>query len=95
MRYSPYPNVVARELDGAVVLVNLDTSRIFTLNATGSHIWQLLSGPAGPQDLEMLKRRLSEEYEVDRDQLHAEVLDLLRQLQDERLVIGTTVTDPD
>ncbi|MGH9225448.1 MAG: PqqD family protein [Acidimicrobiales bacterium] len=88
MRYAPHPNVVARDLDGSTVLVHLDTSRIFTLNPTGSRVWELLAGPAMNQDLEVLERMLRETFDVDGNRLHREVVGLLTELVDERLVIG-------
>src|SRR4051794_18358209 len=89
MRYSPHPNTIARELDGAVVLVQLDTSRIFTLNATGTRMWELLTGPGKGQDERALEQMLHDQFEVtDDERFHREVLDLLSQLEHERLVIG-------
>jgi len=39
----PHPDVVARQVGDDVVLVHLDTSQIFALNATGARFWELLS----------------------------------------------------
>ena len=87
MRYAPHPNVVARDLDGSTVLVQLDTSRIFTLNATGSRVWELLAAPAPRQDIDAIEGILRNEFEGDEEQLHREVHGLLRELVDERLVV--------
>ena len=86
MRYAPHPNVVARRLDEAVVLVHLDTSRIFTLNTTGSRIWELLSASPHNGDVEALERMLRDEYEDDED-LHDDVVALLRQFEEEQLIV--------
>lgn len=87
MRYAPHPNVVARDLDGSTVLVHLDTSRIFTLNRTGSRIWELLAGPAMNQDVEVLEGLLRDEFGVDEPRLHRELTELLGELVNERLVV--------
>ncbi len=88
MGYVPHPNVVARRLDDATVLVHLDTSRIFTLNPTGGRIWELLTGDAQNLDIAALERMLRDEYQVgDDDQLHRDVRTLLRQLEEEQLVV--------
>ena len=94
MRYVPHPNVVARRLDEAIVLVHLDTSRIFTLNPTGSRIWELLSGEASNADLETLERMLRDQYAVDDEELHDDVLTLMRQLEDEQLVLEAEGNTP-
>jgi hypothetical protein len=36
------PDVMARRLGDAIVLVHLQTNRIYELNATGARIWELL-----------------------------------------------------
>ena len=89
MRYVPQANVVARRLEDAVVLVHLDSSRIFTLNATGSRIWDLLTEDSQGGDPESLERKLRDEYNVDTEQLHSDVMTLLGQLEDERFVLRT------
>jgi hypothetical protein len=94
MRYEPHPNVVARHLDDVIVLVHLDTSRIFTLNPTGTRIWELLTGPARDQDVGALEQMLREQYEVDDERLHGEIMDLLGQMEDERLVVGADRDKP-
>ena len=92
MRYEPHPNVVTRELDGAVVLVHLDTSRIFTLNPTGSRVWAMLSDRDGETDLTTLERLLGDDYDVDGERLHQERVTLLGQLEEERLGVARATT---
>lgn len=94
MRYEPHPSVVTRELDGAVVLVHLETSRIFTLNPTGSRIWALLSEQPGDHDLDTLQQTLRNDYDVDDERLHEELVTLLGQLQKENLVVARTTATP-
>ena len=40
--YRPADHVTYRRLDDEMVLVNLRTNRIFTLNASGTRIWELI-----------------------------------------------------
>jgi len=94
MGYAPHPNVVARELDGSTVLVHLDTSRIFTLNATGSRIWELLAGPAQNEGADVIAQILRSEFDIDDNRLQREVRDLLAELVDEQLVIDPKVDSP-
>jgi hypothetical protein len=94
MIYQPHPNVVTRELDGATVLVHLDTSRIFTLNPTGGRVWALLDDQDGEYTLVTLERLLGEDYDVDGGRLHDELVTLLAQLEEERLVIPRATAKP-
>ena len=46
-------------VDDEVVLVNLQTNRIFALNPTGARFWELLEGGAGRAEIEeTLARRV-------------------------------------
>ena len=93
MRYLPHPNVVARLVDGEIVLVHLETNRIFTLNVTGTHIWEILNGDEEVGDLQTLERRLQEQYDVDDDVLHADITALLRQFEEEQLMVHDSGAD--
>jgi hypothetical protein len=77
------PNVVAQRVDDQVVLVNLETNRIFALNPTGARLWELLS--AGHSESE-IRARLTEEYKVEPTELDAEVDRLMHELNGESLV---------
>src|SRR5215510_5014894 len=43
----PNPDVIAKRLDDAAVLVHLGTNRIFELNGTGMRVWELLGQGLG------------------------------------------------
>ena len=77
------PDVVARRLGDAGILVHLSSNRIFELNATGMRIWELL---ADGLDDETLSRTLSTEFNIDERDCSAEVRRLLDELQDAGLL---------
>jgi len=79
----PSPDVVARRVDDEVVLVNLQTNRIFALNPTGARFWELLEGGAGRVEIE---EKLIEEYEASPDEIRASIDALVEELRSERLV---------
>jgi hypothetical protein len=82
-RPTPSAHVVSQELDGEVVLVQLQTNRIYALNATGARFWELLrAGVTVPE----IRRRLLEEYEVTEAVIDEEIASLLAMLRAERLV---------
>ena len=80
---SPSPDVVSRQVGDEVVLVHLQTNRIFALSPTGARFWELLSdGRSRPE----IEEQFLEEYDVSREQVSAEIDDLVETLQGEGLV---------
>ena len=80
---TPDSDVIVTELDGEAVLLNLDTKLYFSLNATGVAIWKLL---AEDLTLGQIGERLFQEYDVTPEKAQQCVLDLVSQLNDEKLV---------
>ena len=79
----PNPDVIAKRLDQATVLVEISTSRIFELNETGTRIWDLLGQGL---NVEQIVQHLVLEFEVENSQAAEEVRTLLSQLRDQGLV---------
>lgn len=80
----PSADVVATTLpDGGVVLLNLGTKRYFTLNETGSMIWDLLGKQfsAGAMAAELAAR-----FDVSPEQAGESVRRLLNELAAQKLV---------
>jgi hypothetical protein len=77
------PDVVARRLEDEIVLVNLATNHIFSLNRTGGRYWELLDEGLGHDAIVM---RLLDEFEVDRPTLEREIADITARLRREGLV---------
>lgn len=88
-RAIPDDAVVARELEGETVLLNLDTGIYFGLDVIGTRIWRLIG--AG-ESLDRVLAALLAEYDVDAAPLERDLLDFIDQLQGRGLV---TVTGPD
>jgi Coenzyme PQQ synthesis protein D (PqqD) len=80
------PDVVARRLEDEIVLVNLTTNRIFSLNRTGGRYWELLDEGL---EQEVIVGRLLDEFDVDRPTLEQEIADITVQLRREGLVSDT------
>jgi len=79
----PSPDVVWRRLNDEVVLVHLPTNRIFSLNATGARLWELLSEDGSRAAIE---ERIRKEFGVTREEVTAAVEALISELLRERLV---------
>lgn len=74
---------IACQVGGEAVILQLDDAIYYGLNQVGARIWQLLQEP----------RRVSEivdvivaEYEVERERCLQDVLELVAELRDRRLV---------
>jgi Coenzyme PQQ synthesis protein D (PqqD) len=79
----PNPEVIAKRLDQATVLVDISTSRIFELNETGTRIWELLGHGL---NVEQIVQHLVSEFEVEDSQAAEDLKALLSQLRDQGLV---------
>jgi hypothetical protein len=82
-RLEPSQDVVGQRLGDEVVLVSLETNRIFELNRTGARFWELLQSE---NDRSRIEAQLLEEFEVTEEELSAEVDRLIKSLNDEELI---------
>jgi Coenzyme PQQ synthesis protein D (PqqD) len=82
-RLEPSQDVVGQRLGDEVVLVSLETNRIFELNRTGARFWELLQSET---DRRRIEEQLLEEFAVTEEELSAEVDQLIKSLDDEELV---------
>jgi hypothetical protein len=81
VRWSEAP--VATEVNGEVILMNLDRDNCYGLGTTGSDIWGRLRDPIRVSDL---SRQLSEAYEAPPGQIESDVLRTLREFALEGLI---------
>jgi hypothetical protein len=80
---APSADVVSRRLGDEIVLVHLETNRIFSLSPTGARLWELLSAGRSRPDIE---KHLREEYDVSPEAVSAEIDSLVTMLEAEALV---------
>lgn len=76
-------DVIARELDGETVLLNLETGIYFGLDQVGTRIWQLLAA-GGP--LQAILDTLVVEYDAEHDALERDLVRFISQLEAKGLV---------
>ena len=76
--------VVSRTAPDELVLVHLQTDRIFVLNRTAARIWELLSEQ---HDEAAMVRRLVDEFEVNEPALADDIAELLATLTREALIL--------
>lgn len=77
------PGVVASEIDGEVVVLDVSTGRFFQLNAIGSRIWATLKTPAS---LTTLIDAMQAEFDVDAEECRADVTDFVTRLSSSGLL---------
>lgn len=79
------PEVISEKFEDEYVIVNLKSGAYYGLRATGAAIWELAT--AGATRAEMVKR-LSEQYDAGEAALDWAVANLLRELEEESLVVS-------
>jgi Coenzyme PQQ synthesis protein D (PqqD) len=79
----PNPDVVWRQVGDEVVLVNMKTNRIYSLNSTGARLWELLDSGADRREIE---QAMLDEFDVEPAQLREEIDSQLDRLAREGLV---------
>jgi Coenzyme PQQ synthesis protein D (PqqD) len=82
-RLRPSADAVTKRVGDEVVLVQLRTNRIYTLNRTGARLWELLEDG---HDLDGAGERLRREFDVGEDQLRDEMAALVDELVARKLL---------
>ena len=83
-RYQKNPDMVSRLIGDEFILVPIrrnvaDLESVFTLGGTGVRVWELIDGQLTGHEL---CDRIAEEFEVEPEQVEADVLEFLRELQE-------------
>lgn len=84
-RFSISDEVVAREVGGETMLLDLSSGTYFGLDQIGGRIWQLLEDGSSPAEA---CDALIGEYDVIRETLETDVLALLADLLERRLIVA-------
>lgn len=81
----PHPSLVFTRLDDAeAVLLHLDTKRYYTLNETGSRIWELLQQGRSAQHI---VQALQNDYAVTNEEAMPVLSAFVGELQQEGLIL--------
>ncbi len=88
--YAPSENVVAREIEGEIIIVPLTSGvgdmedELYTLNETGGDIWCRLDGKSR---LEEIVARLSREYDAPPGEIREDVIGLVEELFNRKMLV--------
>jgi len=77
------PNLASCVIDADLVILNLSHNNYTAFDAIGRRIWDLIESP---RRVDELCRQLSEEFDGVPDEIAADVLRFLNELEDEQLV---------
>lgn len=83
-RFAVSDDVVAREVGGEVVLLDLASGQYFGLDPVGGRFWELLA--ERPQSLAELCNSIEAEFDASRERIEKDLLALAAQLQDQELI---------
>lgn len=75
--------LLATEVDGEIVALNVENGTCYGFNGTATHIWSMIDRPRRLGDL---RDALLEEFDVDRATCEAQLMDLLGDLARDGLV---------
>jgi Coenzyme PQQ synthesis protein D (PqqD) len=84
VRYRAIPEALVATLSDGAVLLNLQTKRYFSLNETGTRIWELVQQAA---EEESIVATMIREYEVDEATASTEVRRILDELIEAQLIV--------
>lgn len=81
-------DVVAREVGGEMVLLDLVSGTYFGLGAVGSRVWEQLS--QGEASLAQLADLIQAEFDAPRERIEQDIAELLGQLVEKQLIAPAT-----
>jgi coenzyme PQQ synthesis protein D (PqqD) len=85
MKYSVNSDVATwRVLDGEAVIINNQTSYYYSLNRTGTFVWNLLID--NEMTLDEIVENVSSSYELEGDEIRGDITAILDNLYNEKLL---------
>ncbi|WP_340588377.1 PqqD family protein [Erythrobacter alti] len=84
-RFAPGADVVAREVGGETILLDLGTGTYFGLNEVGGKLWQSLE--AGQRSISELCDTVEQTFDAKRDIIERDVVALVQDLANRNLII--------
>jgi hypothetical protein len=86
-----HPDVVWRDIDGEVVVLNVSTGQYFGLDGVGSAVWMMLApstaGERAPgTTIAELRDRVVDEFDVDAEIAARDLVDLMTHLASQQLI---------
>ena len=86
-RFQPSSDALATRVGEEIVLVDLKTDRIYSLNRTAARIWELMCADCDRTEVE---RRMREEFDVTPGELADAIDDLVAAMTEGGLLVRST-----
>lgn len=75
---------IANEVDGEIVMMNIETGTYISLNHTGKSIWNILETPCS---IDSIISQLVDIYGITKEQCEADVFPFLEQLFEQKILV--------
>lgn len=75
--------VLAQEVSGEMVLLDLNSEQYLGLNEVGARVWQLLEGN---KSLKLIHEKVMSEYDVEAEILETDLIKLITDMRDSGIV---------
>lgn len=80
------PDVIAESIDGEVIIINLNSGAYYSSLGSGASVWQAL---VASHSIEEALDLIATQYQTDRSEIEADVLQFVSHLVDEGLLVET------
>jgi hypothetical protein len=74
---------LSNEIDGEIVMMNIETGMYVSMNATGKSVWDILENPASISDI---LTALTKEYEIDAETCQKDVTPFIEQMIEKKIL---------
>lgn len=74
---------LSNEIDGEVVMMNIETGTYISMNATGKSVWDLI---VEPTSLAEILNSLTKEYDIAEEACKADVSPFIQQMIDQKII---------
>jgi hypothetical protein len=81
--YVPSSGIMCRELDGEMVLLDVESATYYSLNDTGTRVWRLLESRA---TIGQVCETIANEDEIPHEQMLSELVPFIEELLDTGLI---------
>lgn len=75
--------MIEAEVDGELVALHVDKGTCYGFNPTATRIWALIEAP---QRVSEIRDKLLEQYEIDSETCELQLMELLRELEQDGLI---------
>lgn len=76
-------NIMASDMDGEMVMMNVETGKYYNIGKTGGVIWGMLKNPITVAEL---VSKLTDKFDVSKDQCEADIMPFMNKMLEQKLI---------